>query len=76
MSEFVVDGVTLEEFERYLRARGYSDTYIKEMVRYFKRLARGDPTIERSKSTKVKASQVKHHIKSMRVWNKLYGVME
>lgn len=70
------EGVTLEEFEAYLKSRGYSDVYIKEMMRYFKRLAKGDPTIERSKSSRVKASQVKHHIKSMRVWVEVYGVEE
>lgn len=68
------EGVTLEEFEAYLKSRGYSEVYIKDLVRHFKRLARRDPTIERSKHSKRKASQVKHHIKSMRVWIEIYGV--
>lgn len=67
MSEFVVDGVTLEEFERYLRARGYSDAYIIDLVRVFKRLAREDPLISVKKANRYKANQVLKHVRAYKL---------
>lgn len=67
VTEYIINGVTLEEFITYMKLRHYSEVYIKDMANMFKRLAVNDPTINISKRSRWKANQVLHHIKSYKL---------